>query len=149
MPPRHVCSNTLELPDYAEALIATQRNLQAEWSAAVCSADSTHNPGPNAAGMQASQSAEPAGNSSCPQLTQACCKVLEDRLLVSWVRQCFWWRSATGSTVLLLGHEPAKPGCQRAEACKLQQARAGFARSNVETSSPMWPACVACTAGWS
>ena len=69
LPQSHTCANTLELPDYVEALTATEPLLMQEW-------------------QQAQDSWRRGGNSSsssgcCQQLRQRCCDVLQDRLLVS------------------------------------------------------------------
>lgn len=80
----HTCtirSNTLELPDYAEALLVTQPDLWREWAAA-CGGDSLS--GSQEHGAVAGGAVRGSGAvSACPGLKQACCKVLEDRLLVS------------------------------------------------------------------
>ena len=75
------CSNTLELPDYAEALMATSPQLKEEWAAA-CKVHSTGSR--LSAGATASK---PIGGAVlaadlCPASVQECCKVLQDRLEV-------------------------------------------------------------------
>jgi hypothetical protein len=71
--PHH--SNTLELPDYAEALIATQPTLKQE-RAAACQAQRLQQD-PGSAGSQVASDAWARG---CPQLTQACRALLEVKL---------------------------------------------------------------------
>jgi hypothetical protein len=68
------CSNTLELPNYAEALAATQPQLAAEWAAHL-----------EAARQQHQQQLEVQGSSltACPMLREECCRVLDDRLMVA------------------------------------------------------------------
>lgn len=63
------CSNTLELPDYAEALMATQPDLKQEWEAAAAAAEQP-------------TTLQHLADTACPKLLQACCQVLEDRLKV-------------------------------------------------------------------
>lgn len=60
------CSNTLELPDYADALMATQPELKQEW----------------AAWCDAGDGQQHEAHRQCAQLVQACCKVLEEKLKV-------------------------------------------------------------------
>eukprot|EP00882_Tetradesmus_deserticola_P012759 GHRQ01013524.1.p1 GENE.GHRQ01013524.1~~GHRQ01013524.1.p1 ORF type:complete len:218 (+),score=86.50 GHRQ01013524.1:219-872(+) len=66
LPQSHTCANTLELPNYAEALTATDPQLMQEW--------------------QQYRDQQGWGDDSslgCPKLTQRCCEVLQDRLLVA------------------------------------------------------------------
>lgn len=55
-----VRSNTLELPDYADALMATQPDLKQEWALSQKAGD----------------------GHGCPKLVQACCRVLDEKLKV-------------------------------------------------------------------
>lgn len=74
-------SNTLELPDYAEALVATVPELQQEWSNAVV-------------GAPVDASSKHAGgnlsSTACPKLWQACCKLLDERMQVGDCGVCCW-----------------------------------------------------------
>lgn len=94
-------SNTLELPDYAEALIATQPELKQEWSNAI------------AAGAVAASSRHAGGSlgsSACPKLWQACCKLLDERLQVGDCKIRCW-------TVLTLSRTRQHTGCMSHTTC--------------------------------
>lgn len=62
---RPCCSNTLELPDYADALLALQPELKREWAALHEVRGGQHLPG-----------------GGCPQLVTICRRVLEEKLKV-------------------------------------------------------------------
>jgi hypothetical protein len=71
LPQSHTCANTLELPNYVEALTATDAQLMQEWQQAV--------------GLQEgrSESSSSSRGVCCLELRRRCCEVLQDRLLVS------------------------------------------------------------------
>lgn len=75
LPQSHTCTNTLELPNYAEAVIATEPQLAEEWSEA--NVPRTH---------RTSSSHQMKGMEGLSRLVARCCAVLEDRLLVSHVK---------------------------------------------------------------
>jgi hypothetical protein len=69
LPQSHTCANTLELPNYVEALTATDPQLMQECQ--------------QAEGLQEGRSSSSCRDSRCLELTRRCCEVLQDRLLVS------------------------------------------------------------------
>lgn len=72
--PAHLnCSNTLELPDYADALLALQPELQEEWAA-----------------LSDGRGGQQLPGGGCPQLVTMCRKVFEEKLKV--------WHGLLGSS---------------------------------------------------
>jgi hypothetical protein len=102
----HSCSNTLELPDYADALMATQPELKQEWTA----------------WCDASDGQQHDVQRQCPQLVQACCKVLDDKLQVRCLLLCWMQHQAssarqrwqlTGSGGIMAGQKAVGFGVRR------------------------------------
>lgn len=72
LPQSHTCANTLELPNYAEAIILNDHQLAQEWRDAVDDMTKHGSSGSSTAQLLL----------TCPNLVDRCRTVVEERLLV-------------------------------------------------------------------